>query len=288
MVRSHDIRRNDLLERVLKVARLFQRRASLLRAFPPSRADSAEAVACRGCAPGFGKTGLLGGFSDTLLATRTFHVPHSAFRNLNRAWLALAVFLAGCVSPPAARYYTLDMRPSGTVKAPVNIEVDQLRESEAIGRKDILIKKSPTQIEYYARDQWAAALSEIVAQKLESEFGRAADNGKTIVITGTILDFEQVDTPDGAEAHVRLDLEFRRQDMSRYDPPLLKKIYQRILPADTRAPGEVVRALSRCLEKIAEEIASDAGALHASAARCPGRGTVLGEGFGHGPDRAAA
>jgi len=173
----------------------------------------------------------------------------------------VVLLVAGCASAPDPRYYTLDMRPSGAVQAEKNIRIDRLREAEPLARKDILIQRSPTEIEYYAVDQWAAALGELVSQKLEAELGPPEEGRATVVGTGTILDFGQVDVAGGAEASARLRIELRREDMGRYDEPLLTKTYAARLPAETPTPGAVVEALSRCLEKVAAEMASDANGL---------------------------
>ncbi|MCX5758733.1 MAG: ABC-type transport auxiliary lipoprotein family protein [Candidatus Hydrogenedentes bacterium] len=177
------------------------------------------------------------------------------------AAMLAAVLLAGCASRPPARYYTLDMRPSGHVTTAVNLRIERLRECEALGRKDILVRKNPTQIEYYALDQWVAAPGEMVSQKLESEFGQPQVGRKTIVVTGMILEFGQVDVSGGAEADIRLALEFRSDSANRYDEPLLKKAYEVKKPASARTPAAVVQSLSDCLEDIAVQIAGDAAAL---------------------------
>jgi len=182
---------------------------------------------------------------------------------MNRAYVTVltVLWIAGCASAPDLRYYTLDMRPSGAAQAAKNIRIDRLREAEPLARKDILIQRSPTQVEYYAVDQWAATLGELVGQKLEAEFGPPEEGRPTVVVTGMILEFGQVDVSGGAEASVRLKLEFRGEDMGRYDEALLTKTYAARLPTGTPAPGAVVEGLSRCLEKLAAEIVSDAEGL---------------------------
>ena len=56
------------------------------------------------------------------------------------AWTVLV--LAGCVSAPAIRYYTLDMRASGRVADAANVRVERLREVESLARKEILVQRS--------------------------------------------------------------------------------------------------------------------------------------------------
>ena len=53
----------------------------------------------------------------------------------------------------------------------MNVRVERLREVESLARKEILVQRTPTQIEYYAVDQWAAAPGELISQKLEAELG---------------------------------------------------------------------------------------------------------------------
>ena len=173
--------------------------------------------------------------------------------------LALLV-LAGCASTPSIQYFTLNMTPAGTPGG-VNIVVDDLRVSEAVTRKDIMIKTSPTEVEYYATAQWVASLSELVAEKLQAEFGPAAGEGPVLLLSGRLLAFEQVDVNGGAQAHLKLAVTLADSGASRSEPPLLEKAYVVREPADAAAPGAVVRALSACVEQAAARIQADAAAL---------------------------
>jgi len=175
---------------------------------------------------------------------------------------SLAAALAGgCANSPEPRFYTLDMTPSGTATLDCNVEVERLRPHDALTRVDILVKKTPTQIEYYALDRWAASLSELVPEKLRAEFGDHDPARKTFIVSGEILAFEQVDRDSNAEAHVKLDLSLRDEGSSRYDAPLLRKRYEVSIPAVESHPAAVVEALSKGLETIAREIAADANAV---------------------------
>ena len=140
--------------------------------------------------------------------------------------IAVIISITACVSSPAPKFYTLDMTPSGQAAPAYNIDVDRLRPSDALARNDLMIKKSDTEIEYYATDRWAGSLGELVAEKLEAEFGANVEGRETVLVSGTILGFEQVDGPGGATAHIKLDVALRREDMGRYVAPLLKKVYE--------------------------------------------------------------
>ena len=80
--------------------------------------------------------------------------------------LLVAGLMAGCASAPGPNLYTLNMAPSAEASSVVNITVGRLRVAEALQNKRILIKKSPTEIEYYAAAQWAAGLDELLAGAL--------------------------------------------------------------------------------------------------------------------------
>jgi ABC-type uncharacterized transport system auxiliary subunit len=99
-----------------------------------------------------------------------------------------------------------------------------------------------------------------VPEKLRAEFGAHQPERKTIVISGDILAFEQVDRDSDAEAHIKLDLSFRNREAGRYSTPLLRKRYEVYVPADEAHPAAVVQALSKGLESLAGEIAADASA----------------------------
>lgn len=181
-------------------------------------------------------------------------------------WKTAVVVIAlagacGCATGPAPRYYTLDMQPSGSAKPACNIEIDRLRPAEALARNDIMIKKTATEIEYYAAHRWAAGPGELVREKLQTEFGRYPEAGRTVVVSGDILGFEQADVAGGAEARIKLDLEFRFEDAARNGPPILRKTYEATRAAERKTPEAVVEALSHALEDVAAAIVADVNAL---------------------------
>jgi len=181
--------------------------------------------------------------------------------NRKLALMLLLAGIAGCSTTPAPKYFTLDMTPSGSAQAPRVAAVARLHEAESLARHELLIQRSPTEVEYYALDQWAAALGELVSQKLEAEFaaGGAGREHADLAVSGEIVNFGQVDTAGGAEALARISVEVRFEEQSRYDEALLRKTYEARIPCDEKSPGAVVRSLSRCLEKIAAEMAVDIG-----------------------------
>jgi uncharacterized lipoprotein YmbA len=173
----------------------------------------------------------------------------------------LFCMLCACASAPKIDYYTLGMEPSGRSDPAVNLTVERFRTTEALSRSQIKVLASPTRVEYYAIDQWAGSLGELVQQKLAAEFGEPDEGKRSLVVSGMVLACEQVDRPSGIEARVTLDVTVRDAELPRYQPPLLEKSYSSTRPVATANAGSVVNELSRCLEEIAEEITADVASL---------------------------
>jgi uncharacterized lipoprotein YmbA len=175
--------------------------------------------------------------------------------------VVLLCVLCACASAPKIDYYTLGMESSGRSDPTVNLSVERFRTTEALSRGQIMVLASPTRVEYYATDQWAGSVGELVQQKLAAEFGAPAEGQRNLVISGMVLACEQVDGPSGIEARVTLDVTVRDADVPRYLPPLLEKSYSSIRGVAAANAGSVVNELSRCVEEIAREITADVDSL---------------------------
>lgn len=180
--------------------------------------------------------------------------------------LGTGLFLlgAGCFSTsPVPEYYSLNMSASGQVE-PVryNLRVGRLTVTEALERRNILVRTHQTRAEYYAREQWLSSLKEQVAQKLAAEFGEAVPGLPTLTVSGCIMAFEQLDLPDGrAAGHVKLRLALRKEGMDRYEKPLCEKVYETTEPAVDASANAAVDALSRGLIRVAQAIVADGETL---------------------------
>ena len=188
---------------------------------------------------------------------------HFTQTRLGAALAALTlVAMAGCASAPSMNYYTLDMRPSGGAAMPFRVEIARMRVAEPLEGRNILIQKSPTEIEYYAVDRWAAGLNDLVQEKLEAEWnGHPSDEAPQLIAEGIIQGFGQEDQDGGPAAYLKITMEFRSPDASRYDTPLLHKTYEFRQSAEGQGASGVVNALSVCVEQLAAAIAEDATAL---------------------------
>ena len=170
--------------------------------------------------------------------------------------IAILVAMAGCASVTPTRYYTLNMTPSANATSTAALQVDRVIVSQALSRKEILIKKSTTEVEYYASDQWVAGLDQLVAQKLNAEFGHpSAENANVIPLFVTVQGFEQIDTASGADAFLQLVIEARKPGESVRDQPFFSQVFEiRKSISGNKAP-DVVQALSAGLEEVALQLA---------------------------------
>ena len=175
--------------------------------------------------------------------------------------IALLVVVAGCASTPNLDFYTLDMSPSGKTKVDFNLAVDSFTVSEKLDRTQILIQYTPTRIDYYSNERWATSVGEMVEHKLAVEFGPAVDGRRTLIVSGRVIAFEQVDSSSGPRALARIEIAIRAGGAKRFETPLLEKTYEASRAADVNSVDGVVRALSRAIEEITAEIAADAAGL---------------------------
>lgn len=195
--------------------------------------------------------------------------PTKAVAALSQAVEAIARDIAGDLNTldlsagrPAAKHerlHTLDMTPSGKATAPMNIDVTVLRRHEALARNNILIRPNPTTVEYFPEDRWAASVSSLVSEKLESEFGAPVAGRETLQLSGNVLAFERLDTPNGVLGHAKIDATLSGGGQPGQARPLLWKIYEASSPADGNSAASVAKALSRALAEIAAAIVVDVG-----------------------------
>ena len=194
--------------------------------------------------------------------------PSPFLKPLSRLWATCAfaaLVLAGCVTKaPLPHFYTLDMTPSGRAVRAAECGVDtvSVRAADALNRPELLVKKSPIEIEYYAIERWAGALDELVQQKLDAEFAGTRDpfidDQALVSVEVEVLAFEQEDTASGARASAQLRVKMRHGAQSA--GPIMYAAQRDVAPN----PSAVAAGLSRALEDIAEAIAQDANRLAAN------------------------
>ncbi|MCP4643825.1 MAG: hypothetical protein GY851_25505 [bacterium] len=166
---------------------------------------------------------------------------------------------AGCARTPVPAYYTLDMSEASTPAAPLKwrANIERVHMTQALARPEILIKKSPTEVEYYALARWVGDLDALVTEKLELEWSNSAPDARPLELAVHLLAFEQLDTAEGAVAHAKLRVAFYPDGMGLGDQPAAVRSYEARIAASAPAPGPVVEALSEALDQVAAQIAAD-------------------------------
>lgn len=194
-------------------------------------------------------------------------------KRLPRLAAAALVICAGCVTLPKPLYFTFDMTTpigegAGTrVLDGRTIDIDAVRVTDKLVRRDILIRLGATELEYYHDALWVSRLSDLAAEKLSVEFAPGPDtipgDRPVLELYAVLRACEQVDQEDGTHwAHLKMDVTLRQTGNSRAEPNW-DKTYEFYEPVDAEGPypAVVVARLSEGFETLAAEIAADANAL---------------------------
>jgi ABC-type uncharacterized transport system auxiliary subunit len=178
--------------------------------------------------------------------------------------LALAVAcLAGCASQVETRYFTLGMEPGADAEPSPALRIARVRPAEDLVSRDILIQTSPVELEYYAGAEWIQPPAGLVREKLIAELEAAGAGRPRYELYVDLVRFEQVDTPDGADAAAALRVAFHDPARRSSAEPVLTRTYEATVPAGEAGPEAIARALTRAMEDISGRIAADAAGLSA-------------------------
>ncbi len=172
---------------------------------------------------------------------------------------ALLLVLAGCVSSvPQFRYYTLDMSARSQGTGEIQLDSVRISVNEALSKPEILVRTSPTSVEYYALDRWASGLDQQITEKLKTEFASPGPGACRVNLDATLMAFEQVESPAGPEVRVKIDVHFDvREGKLGNNSASFDRIYNLTEPAAASSAGAAVEALSRAVEAIAAQMAAD-------------------------------
>lgn len=168
--------------------------------------------------------------------------------------VAAVLLAAGCASTPV-RYLTLDMTPSGSGGAAVQIAEIEL--SDALRRPELLVQARETEIEYYSDAHWVSSLSELVAEKLEAEFGAPSADAEPVRLELKLWQFGEDETADPRCGRVKLSVAAWNPGASLRDDPDWSKAYEACTPVEGADVSDVAAALSGSLEEIALQIRTD-------------------------------
>ncbi|HOK09525.1 MAG TPA: ABC-type transport auxiliary lipoprotein family protein [Candidatus Hydrogenedens sp.] len=169
----------------------------------------------------------------------------------------------GCISAPPLHYYTLEwsLKHQQDTSQPLWLQVASIKLAEPLKRKEIMIRKSPVEIEYYSTHLWASSLEELLTHKINQSFmcENLSKNTPDVYLHIDVLNFEVVEMSPQINVDVKFVVQF-------LNPENMKLITQKVYavekqPAD-KDVKEVVKTLSLCVDEIIDNIYKDATHLN--------------------------
>jgi len=171
--------------------------------------------------------------------------------------MALVTLVCGCATKPV-RYLTLDMDTSGSITSGGQVAIEAIELGDALRRPELLVQASATEIEYYGDAHWVSNLTELVTEKLESEFGSAEVGHDPVRLRAKVWHFGEDETADPRCGRVKISVSAWSADTSSRDDPDWSQVYEECVPIEGDDVSHVAASLSTALEVIALQIAGDA------------------------------
>ncbi|MBI3770595.1 MAG: membrane integrity-associated transporter subunit PqiC [Deltaproteobacteria bacterium] len=171
--------------------------------------------------------------------------------------LLAAMALAGCSfgrSLPGIHYYTLAITDAPATRLDAPLRVGVITSDQAYATERIAYRSSPYQLDYYSYHRWAADPRNLVRTAARDYFERAgAANGIPFEVEGNIRRLEEVDDPTGWRGTLALDVR-----VARGGTIILERAFSETEPAASRRPEAVAAALSRALQRILDQLLTEA------------------------------
>ncbi|GEM_PF-1232652 len=172
--------------------------------------------------------------------------------------LCIILILSGCISAPALHYYTLE----NTIKPienemPLCLQVSSIRLTEALKRKEIMVRKNSVQIDYYSVHLWASSLEELITNRINQTFlcHQSPKNAPDYYLHIDVLNFEEIETPNLPIASIKLIVQF-------LNPVNMEVLSQKIYSVEKESPdkevSELVKTFSSCIDEVISKIYIDA------------------------------
>ncbi|GAB4341408.1 MAG: hypothetical protein Kow0099_18110 [Candidatus Abyssubacteria bacterium] len=183
------------------------------------------------------------------------------------AGLSLACLAACSAKIPPTNYYILgfsDTLTDGPPQArfPYTLLVEPFDANSVYQQRKIVWRSAPNELGYYPYDKWGALPTEMFTYRLSRSaresglFQRvypiAAPNAADLRLGGTLLAFEELDTPEGWFGHVRVSAELARADGTL----LWSGEIEHKEPAAARTTEAVVEAIAASTETVIVEMLS--------------------------------
>jgi len=168
-----------------------------------------------------------------------------------------AIAIAGCSlagqSAPPVRYYTLALTGAPPTRLAAPVRVGTITSDQPYATERIAFRSSPYRLDYYTYHRWAADPRNLVRAAARDYFERGTSAGDVpFEMEGNIRRLEEVDDPAGWQGALALDVH-----VARGGSIVLERAYSETEPAESKHPEAVAAALSRALQRILDQVATE-------------------------------
>jgi len=187
--------------------------------------------------------------------------------------LSAILFVTGCGarSTYVVQQYLLDYSPpalAGLAKANDVLRVESFSTAQAFAGTAMLYRKSPLELSSYSRDRWRVMPCDMVTDFLLRDLRNSGTftavlayedpGGGRYVVTGTVVEFLEVDGSDGPRARLSVDTTLldttQREITKRF---VFQKTYTVEEPMKEKSARALAESMSGAMKKFSGELMAD-------------------------------
>jgi ABC-type uncharacterized transport system auxiliary subunit len=187
--------------------------------------------------------------------------------------LSAILFVTGCGarSTYVVQQYLLDYSPpalAGLAKANEVLRVESFSTAQAFAGTAMLYRKSPLELSSYSRDRWRVMPCDMVTDFLLRDLRNSGaftavlayedPGGGRYVVTGTVVEFLEVDGSDGPRARLSVDTTLldttQREITKRF---VFQKTYTVEEPMKEKSARALAEAMSGAMKNFSGELMAD-------------------------------
>ena len=187
--------------------------------------------------------------------------------------LSAILFVTGCGgrSTYVVQQYLLDYSPpslAGLAKANEVLRVESFSTAQAFAGTAMLYRKSPLELSSYSRDRWRVMPCDMVTDFLLRDLRNSGTftavlayedpGGGRYVVTGTVVEFLEVDGSDGPRARLSVDTTLldttQREITKRF---VFQKTYTVEEPMKEKSARALAESMSGAMKKFSGELMAD-------------------------------
>lgn len=178
--------------------------------------------------------------------------------------LFLILFVViGCAGVPKTHYYVLHLNPGSAnpVSSNLNIGIAPFTIESIFSNYKIAYRESPYEVQFYNYHQWASDPAKLVENGIleflmnSNQFNKVVRLPSTdkvdLVIDGHIHKIEEWDEADQWYGYVEIEFQVTKLETKQ---KIWKSSLSRKIPAESKKPLMVVKAISTATQEIVEEL----------------------------------